>query len=228
MPDLELPCVRLQSDHCNLAEVLRITCIHHHHMESCESPSGRGSWTCSSLASTNALATVATIAAEFVDILSALVPPGLDDPSTLSSLDLLLILSCHWTGERTGRSNHGDYDRLDAEYSTPFLVSSLQSTVKMNPVNTKPYYLPSDATWFVTGCSSGIGREVAALIASKPGQRLVATARNPTSLSYLPDSDNILKLALDVNSPASVDAAFAAAAAHFGSHWSLDPRRGRE
>ncbi|KAG7293413.1 hypothetical protein NEMBOFW57_003463 [Staphylotrichum longicolle] len=72
----------------------------------------------------------------------------------------------------------------------------------------------------VTGCSSGIGRALATLVASKPGQRLIATARNPGDLSYLPDGDpDILKLPLDVTSPSSVNAAFAAAAAaeHFCS-----------
>lgn len=107
----------------------------------------------------------------------------------------------------------------------------------MNPVNTKPYQLPTDATWFakylafsnplcctnmenpckVTGCSSGIGRAIAELVASKPGHRLIATARNPSSLSYLPNDNNgkILKLALDVTLPASVGQAFHAAAKHF-------------
>lgn len=77
--------------------------------------------------------------------------------------------------------------------------------------------MSSDSNPTVTGCSSGIGRATAALVASKPGQRLIATARNPESLSYLPDGDpNILKLALDVTSPSSVNAAFAAATEHFG------------
>jgi NAD(P)-dependent dehydrogenase (short-subunit alcohol dehydrogenase family) len=53
------------------------------------------------------------------------------------------------------------------------------------------------------------------LVASKPNQRLIATARDPSSLSYLSDAPNILKLALDVTSVSSVDAAFAAAAKHF-------------
>ncbi|KAK2036059.1 NAD(P)-binding protein [Colletotrichum somersetense] len=87
----------------------------------------------------------------------------------------------------------------------------------MNPVNSKPYNLPSDATWLITGCSSGIGKALSTLIATKPGHRLIATARNPTDLAHLPDGDgNILKLPLDVTSAESVDAAFAAAEAHFG------------
>lgn len=61
------------------------------------------------------------------------------------------------------------------------------------------------------------------MIASKPSQRLIATARNPSSLSYLPDDNShILKLALDVTSATSVDAAFAAAAKHFGEDFYLD------
>lgn len=54
------------------------------------------------------------------------------------------------------------------------------------------------------------------MVASKPGQRLIATARNPESLAYLDDSDSILKLALDVASPTSVQQAFKAAEDHFG------------
>jgi NAD(P)-dependent dehydrogenase (short-subunit alcohol dehydrogenase family) len=61
------------------------------------------------------------------------------------------------------------------------------------------------------------------LVASKPNQRLIATARDPSSLSYLPDGNpNVLKLALDVTSVKSVDAAFAAAAEHFGKDYHLD------
>ncbi|KAI0399802.1 NAD(P)-binding protein [Xylaria palmicola] len=92
----------------------------------------------------------------------------------------------------------------------------------MNPVNTKAYQLPPDATWLITGCSSGIGRATAELVAGKPGQRLIATARDVASLSYLADDGAALKLALDVSSRASVEAAFRAAAAHFGPGFRLD------
>ncbi|KAK1758662.1 hypothetical protein QBC47DRAFT_375399 [Echria macrotheca] len=93
----------------------------------------------------------------------------------------------------------------------------------MNPVNTKAYNLPPDATWLITGCSSGIGRAIATLIASKPQHRLIATARDPSSLDYLPDGNpNIFKTALDVTKPESVNAAFSAAAEHFGDGFHLD------
>ncbi|CAG8895701.1 unnamed protein product [Penicillium egyptiacum] len=88
----------LQSSHCDLAEVLRVTYVHHH-MKSFESPTSR------SRSPSNPLATVATIAAEFVDTLSALVPPALDPHDNphhsshpnphLSSPDLLIILSSY-------------------------------------------------------------------------------------------------------------------------------------
>jgi NAD(P)-dependent dehydrogenase (short-subunit alcohol dehydrogenase family) len=60
-------------------------------------------------------------------------------------------------------------------------------------------------------------------VASKPNQRLIATARNLSTLSYLPDENpNILKLVLDVTSASSVNVAFAAAAEHFGQDFHLD------
>ncbi|KAL0775939.1 hypothetical protein CaCOL14_007227 [Colletotrichum acutatum] len=93
----------------------------------------------------------------------------------------------------------------------------------MNPINTKPYILPPVATWLITGCSSGIGQALAALVATTPNHRLIATARNPADLDYLPDDDvNLLKLALDVTSPTSVKEAFKAATAYFGEDFHLD------
>lgn len=75
----------------------------------------------------------------------------------------------------------------------------------------------------VTGSSSGIGRAIATHVASQPGQRLIATARDPSSLSYLPDNNPaILKLALDVTRPASVEAAFKAAADHYEVKFYID------
>ncbi|KAE8395156.1 hypothetical protein BDV23DRAFT_195379 [Aspergillus alliaceus] len=82
----------------------------------------------------------------------------------------------------------------------------------MNPVNTKPYQLPADATWFVTRCSTSIGCAVATNVASVPA-----------SLSYLDDNNPaILKLALDVTQSLAVDAAFKAAAAHFADSYYID------
>ncbi|KAF1930546.1 NAD(P)-binding protein [Didymella exigua CBS 183.55] len=68
--------------------------------------------------------------------------------------------------------------------------------------NAKPFYLPGGATWFITGCPDDIGKALAQHIGSKPYHRLVATARNPSDISCLPDNTaNILKITLDVTSP---------------------------
>lgn len=49
----------------------------------------------------------------------------------------------------------------------------------------------------MTGCSSGIGKSLATTVYDA-GHRIVATARDVTSLSYLPDGPTVLKLYLDV------------------------------
>lgn len=52
--------------------------------------------------------------------------------------------------------------------------------------------------WFITGTSTGFGKELARLLAQKDDVNLVATARKPEQLSYLDefDHDQILKLNL--------------------------------
>lgn len=88
----------------------------------------------------------------------------------------------------------------------------------MFAANTKPYSLPDNATWFITGCSSGIGKALAQHIASRPAYRLVATARNTDDLCYLSGNNaNILKLALDVTSPGAVGRGFRAVIEKFGT-----------
>lgn len=84
--------------------------------------------------------------------------------------------------------------------------------------NAKHYELPSDGTWLITGCSSGIGKALARHIAFKTSHRLVATARNPNDMQYLPDDNtNILKLALDVTSADAVSIAFKQSIERFGN-----------
>ncbi|KAL8969941.1 MAG: hypothetical protein Q9197_004073 [Variospora fuerteventurae] len=85
----------------------------------------------------------------------------------------------------------------------------------MEDPNSKPYKLPSDAVWFITGCSSGIGQALAELIAQSPN-RVVATARKTTTLEGLPNHDRVLKLQLDVTSIPSIDAAISATLAKYG------------
>lgn len=67
----------------------------------------------------------------------------------------------------------------------------------------------------VTGCSSGLGLALAQHITTT-SSRVVATARNPSSLSAIPDGPNVLKLALDVTSIPSIHAALDATVERFG------------
>ncbi|KAI0474186.1 NAD(P)-binding protein [Xylariaceae sp. FL0804] len=85
----------------------------------------------------------------------------------------------------------------------------------MDKANKQPFHLPSDAVWFITGCSSGIGQSLARLVA-KTQNRVVATARNPSTLADIPDGPNVLKLALDVTSTPSIEAALSDALLRFG------------
>lgn len=72
--------------------------------------------------------------------------------------------------------------------------------------------------WFITGCSTGFGRELAQLILAR-GWRAVVTARNPSSLQDLVagHEDNALAVELDVTKPEQVSAAADAAMKRFGT-----------
>ena len=77
---------------------------------------------------------------------------------------------------------------------------------------------PSDPpVWFVTGCSTGFGRELARQVL-EGGKRCVVTARDPAQVADLVElaPDRALALALDVTDPAQVRAAVAAAEGRFG------------
>lgn len=71
--------------------------------------------------------------------------------------------------------------------------------------------------WVITGCSTGFGMELAKLVLGRGG-RAVLTARKPEQLAALVEGhgDRALPLRLDVTVPAEIEAAVAAAEAHFG------------
>ncbi|MBB3692116.1 oxidoreductase [Sphingomonas sp. BK580] len=77
--------------------------------------------------------------------------------------------------------------------------------------------LVNDPAWFITGCSTGFGRELARLVLER-GWRAVVTARDSGRVADLVDryGDSALALSLDVVDQAQIDAAVAAATAHFG------------
>jgi NAD(P)-dependent dehydrogenase (short-subunit alcohol dehydrogenase family) len=71
--------------------------------------------------------------------------------------------------------------------------------------------------WFITGTSKGFGR-IWAEAALERGDRVVATARNASTLADLVEryGDNVLALKLDVTDKPAVEAAIARAHEHFG------------
>jgi NAD(P)-dependent dehydrogenase (short-subunit alcohol dehydrogenase family) len=69
--------------------------------------------------------------------------------------------------------------------------------------------------WLITGCSRGLGRELAQAVLAA-GHRLVATARDPRDLDFLPPSDRLRTVALDVTDSAAARAAVAVATSAFG------------
>lgn len=69
--------------------------------------------------------------------------------------------------------------------------------------------------WLVTGCSRGLGREIAHAVLAA-GDRLVATARHARDLESLPPTDRLRTAALDVTDAGMARAAVAAATSAFG------------
>jgi NAD(P)-dependent dehydrogenase (short-subunit alcohol dehydrogenase family) len=73
----------------------------------------------------------------------------------------------------------------------------------------------SESIWFITGCSTGFGRELATQLLAR-GSRVVVTARNPQTLACFSDNPDALVLELDVTDPAQIRAAVTAATERFG------------
>ena len=75
----------------------------------------------------------------------------------------------------------------------------------------------SDKTWFITGCSTGFGRELAKLVLDR-GHRCVVTARDPAKAEDIAKGreDCALVLQLDVTNPVEIEAATKSALKHFG------------
>lgn len=77
--------------------------------------------------------------------------------------------------------------------------------------------LPETPTWFITGCSTGFGRDLARLVLDR-GWRAVVTARDVDRVADLAEgaADRALALALDVTRGDEIAAAVEAAEARFG------------
>jgi NAD(P)-dependent dehydrogenase (short-subunit alcohol dehydrogenase family) len=76
--------------------------------------------------------------------------------------------------------------------------------------------IPNAPVWFITGCSTGFGRDLARLVLER-GWRAVVTARGRDRVADLAEgNDKALALDLDVNDQSQIDAAVAAAMTKFG------------
>ncbi len=77
--------------------------------------------------------------------------------------------------------------------------------------------LPSSPVWFITGCSTGFGLDLARLVLDR-GWRVVVTARDAARVADLVEGagDRALALALDVTDAPGVTRAVAAAEDRFG------------
>src|SRR3974390_2602084 len=74
------------------------------------------------------------------------------------------------------------------------------------------------SVWFITGCSTGFGRELARAVVDR-GFRAVVTARDPRQVTDIVagHEDRVLALRLDVTDPTQVAESVRGAEEHFGS-----------
>jgi NAD(P)-dependent dehydrogenase (short-subunit alcohol dehydrogenase family) len=84
----------------------------------------------------------------------------------------------------------------------------------------KAHAMSTASVWFITGCSTGLGRELA-VAALKAGARVVATARDAASLAPIgplsgAPAERLLALALDVNNTEQREHCVAQALERFG------------
>ena len=76
----------------------------------------------------------------------------------------------------------------------------------------------SGKVWFITGCSGGLGRDLAAAALAR-GDHVVAASRRPDALHDLVAShpETCRAVALDVHDPDSIQAAVEEAGREFGA-----------
>ncbi len=82
-------------------------------------------------------------------------------------------------------------------------------------MTTRQQEMTETPVWFITGCSTGFGRELAQHLLDH-GYRTVVTARNPADLSKFADKEHALVIKLDVTDQSQINAAIKAAEDRFG------------
>jgi NAD(P)-dependent dehydrogenase (short-subunit alcohol dehydrogenase family) len=98
--------------------------------------------------------------------------------------------------------------RHDGNFSNALNDFTMKTKNKKSTSNEKP-------VWFITGCSTGFGRELATQTLAG-GFRVVMTARKPAEVKALAETGEALVLKLDVTKPGQIDAAVKAAEEKFG------------
>src|SRR3712207_6116558 len=94
-----------------------------------------------------------------------------------------------------------------------------RSTVRASAARTgPPWERNSMSTWFITGCSSGLGRALAEAVIGA-GHHAVVTARDEAKVAHLVElaPDRVLGAALDVTDPARAAAVTQQAEDRFGA-----------
>ena len=81
--------------------------------------------------------------------------------------------------------------------------------------NDKKSAITEKPVWFITGCSTGFGRELAKH-ALERGYRTMVTARNPDEVKDVAAEGEALAIKLDVTDQGQIDAAITAAEAKYG------------
>jgi len=102
-----------------------------------------------------------------------------------------------------------------AATAAPRMKSALKPPT--NCIEEYPMSSSQTPVWFITGCSTGLGRALATLIVQR-GWNAVVTARDAASIADIVSGaeDRALALSLDVTRQADIDAAVAAARTRFG------------
>ena len=75
--------------------------------------------------------------------------------------------------------------------------------------------ITEQSVWFITGCSTGFGHELAKQLLGR-GNMVVVTARHTEALAAFAGKENALVQKLDVTDPVEITAAVRAAEARFG------------
>ena len=89
----------------------------------------------------------------------------------------------------------------------------MTSTTK--PSSTQTSKQTETPVWFITGCSTGFGRQIAQHVL-KLGYRVVVTSRDPEDVQDLAELGDALILKLDVTDRSQAEAAVKAAEDHYG------------